>query len=136
MQGVSGVHFLPECTIFQTVLANVFQPTAAHFPIVRAGHFRRFQPAALPPMALAPHILHDVLCKARDVAMIEVQRFTTGHAAPAPRFLNHFSGQAINALHNDVVMVLSHPHPVNIRRVFMHDDPLRVPNAFFIAHPV
>ena len=83
-------------------------------------------------MALAPHVLHDVFCKARDVAMIEVQRFTTGHAAPAPRFLNHFTGQAINALHNDVVMVLSHPHPVNIRRVFMHDDPLRVPNAFFV----
>ena len=72
MQGVAGVHSLPECTIFQTVLANIFQLGAAHFSIVRAGHFRRFQPAALPPMALAPHILHDVLCKARDVAMIEV----------------------------------------------------------------
>ena len=72
VQGVSWVHLLPECTIFQTVLANIFQLGAAHFPIVRAGHFRRFQPAALPPMALAPHILHDVLCKARDVAMIEV----------------------------------------------------------------
>ena len=76
VQGIAGVHFLPERTIFQTILANVLEFAAAHFPIVRAGHFWRFQPAALPPVPFAPTVLHDIAGKAFDAAMELFKRKT------------------------------------------------------------
>ena len=138
MQGIPRVHPFPICPVFQAVFANVLELAAAHFVVVRAGHFGRLQAVALPPMPFAPTVLHDIPGKAFDAAMIEVQWLTPSHAPSIPCLFHHFPGQPRRVGHNDVVMV----PPQNFTRhlvhgaILRHHDPLRTLDAVLVAKTV